>query len=351
MQKKPPPREPIESPGLGAPLFSAGDFFRLFRKARVPIILCTLAVGVGVFFFSRSEIQRAPDFTSATEIELLPGEMQLSFTRNALGGSRDAQIASVVRSISEELTSDDVLARAVTNVFGSIPATTASEQTQTKPASAVKEFLNWLNYGRTPPEGQDPLAHFREAIDIASIDGSFVLRISATLPDPQHAAQLANAIFVSYEEKQLAEIKATAASVRSAYLERITLADTELQALVARELEIASTSSAFASSLTGTPPTTTAPTAELLSNRLAQDTLVREIASLRSELASREIDLAQMGSRASVLREARPPVLPDGPLPMVMGLSYGAATFVFLMLCLVAFNVMQGVLRVARMDR
>ncbi len=350
MQKKLPSREPIESPGLGAPLFSAGDFFRLFRKARVPIILCTLAVGVGVFFFSRSEIQRAPDFTSATEIELLPGEMQLSFTRNALGGSRDAQIASVVRSISEELTSDDVLARAVTNVFGSIPAT-SSEQTQSNSAGAVKEFLNWLNYGGTPPEGQDPLAHFREAIDIASIDGSFVLRISATLPDPQHAAQLANAIFVSYEEKQLAEIEATAASVRSAYLERITLADTELQALVAREVEIASTSSATAGSVTVTPPTTTGPSAELLSNRLAQDTLVREIASLRSELASREIDLAQMGSRASVLREARPPVLPDGPLPMVMGLSYGAATFVFLMLCLVAFNVMQGVLRVARMDR
>jgi len=350
MQKKPPPREPIESPGLGAPLFSAGDFFRLFRKAKVPIILCTLAVGVGVFFFSRSEIQSAPDFTSATEIELLPGEMQLSFTRNALGGSRDAQIASVVRSISEELTSDDVLARAVTNVFGGIPAT-ASEQTQTNSAGAGRRFLNWLNYGGTPPEGQDPLAHYREAIDIASIDGSFVLRISATLPDPQHAAQLANAIFVSYEEKQLAEIEATAASVRSAFIERITRADDELQALVAREVEIASTSSATAGSFTLTPPTTTRPSAELLSNRLAQDTLVREIASLRSELASREIDLAQMGSRASVLREARPPILPDGPLPMVMGLSYGAATFIFLMLCLVALNVMQGVLRVARMDR
>lgn len=334
------PLGPAEA-AVDVPIFSTREFVSLMGRSRLWILLLCLATGLIVFIASREAMQVSPGYTSSVEIEILPGELELSFARSALGGSRDAQVASVVRSISEELKSDAVLAAAVADVFG---AEGDPEASGSAGDGKMARWLNWLNYGSTSLPARDPLDSYREALDISWIDGSFVLRISATLPDPERAAQFANAVFAAYDDRQRSDLNKIAATMRSAYVGKIDEAEAALQTLVEREHDLSVAPSGLALPPEGMAP---AVSTELVLNRQKQDVLVREIAAMRSELAAREIEIAALGPQASVLREAKPSALPDGPTPLVRAIAYTAGLFVFLVACIVMLTVLRSVRRKA----
>ncbi|MBC2835217.1 hypothetical protein [Paragemmobacter straminiformis] len=329
-----PPLAPPDDRAGDEPLFDFGGFLAWFNRAKLWIALSCAAVGLAGFLMARQDMQSSPVFTSATDIQIFPGDLQLEFARKALGGSRDAQTASVVRSLTEELTGDGVLARAVEIAFAERPA----PEVAAKRKGPLSRWSEWLNYGQLPEAAADPLAPYREALTIDSIDGSFVMRISASMGDPQSAADLANAVYAAYSERRMAARDEAREALRASYAAKIEDAREELDALIRREIELdrevapaapVAAAGAGAAAAVAAAPSVKA-VAELRANLQNQDALVRSIGALRSELVTREIDNTNLGGDASVLRRAVPPVVPDGATPLMTGFAYAVGFFLFL---------------------
>lgn len=325
---------PPDGDGAGQPLFSFDNFMELLGQTRNYILLACLAVGVLVFLFARQDALVEPRFTSSTDVEILPGEMQLEFARKAIGGTRDAQTITIARSLSEELMSDAVLGRAVALAFdGTTQAAQSADDDAGNGGGRLHRLISWLNYGDLPETATDPLAHYRRAIDVGSVDGSFIIRISATLETPERAAKLANAVFAAYSELQRTEAEQANAAIRAAYATRLAAARAELGTLIARELVLDNLVTAKEVAAANAPPEIVA---ELRANLQGQDSIVRELASLRSEMVNREIENTHLGTQTNILRTAQPATTPDGAPPLLKGVAYAVALFVFLIGCLIA---------------
>lgn len=326
---------------LDAPLFSADIFAQLFRRARVFIVLACILVGGVVFLDARQEIQESPEFTVAVDIQILPGDLQLDFARRTLGGTREAQIASIVRSFSEELLSDKVLSRSLDVVFGDI-----SEAPQADAASDIKSkisaFFHWLNYGTSSNELTDPLEFYRKAIRISSVDGSFVMRVSVTLSDPERAADLANAIVAAYAEIEREKLDDTRTALMSTYSMKIDEAEAELRILIDQEVRLNDQLNIDPSNERLIGNSSLDVTAQLRTNLQRQEAIVRAIATLRSDLMQREITTSNMGSNVLVIRKAQPAQLPDGPVPLVKSIAVSASVFVLLIGSLVLTSIVKA---------
>lgn len=318
--------------GADQPFFSIEEFYEIFLRTRFQIIFSCILVAVAGFLIARQEVRYSPTFSSSTDFEILPSDFQLNFARTALGGTRDSQIASIVRSISEEIMSDEVLARASTRV--PIKNFAAPEAVHKGSLwGRLTGFINWLNYGDLRSTATDPFNLYRNSLDISSIDGSFVLRITATLDDAEQAANLANSILSIFLEIELERKKSELNFLTEMYLAKLKEANAELRSLIDREIGLGGLISIPSKNV----PVSAAPEmeAQLKSNRQSQEIVVHEISRLRSELVSAQINANYFGTYAIVLRKAQPAQIPNGPTPMVKGLAYGLGMFVFLMSSLI----------------
>ena len=335
-----PPVSASES-DLDAPLFSADIFAQLFRRARVFIVLACILIGGSVFLDARQEIQESPEFTAAVDIQILPGDLQLDFARKTLGGTREAQIASIVRSFSEELLSDKVLSRSLDRIFGDI-----SKAPQADAAGDIKSeisaFLHWLNYGTRSNELSDPLEFYRKAIRISSVDGSFVMRVSVTLSDPERAADLANAIVAAYAEIEQEKVDDTRTALMSTYSVKIAEAEAELRMLIDHEVRLNDQLNTDPSIRRLVGESSLDASAQLRANLQRQEAIVRAIATLRSDLMLHDISTSNLGSNVLVIRKAQPAQLPDGPVPLVKSIAVSASVFVLLIGSLVLASIVKA---------
>lgn len=307
-----------------APLFSTFDFLVLFRKMRIFIVLACIIVGVVVFVLAREDKRASPEFTSSVEVQILPGDFQLDFARKTLGGTREAQIASLVRSFSEQLLSDDVLARAIAGI-----PDPERVITQAGRKTGIGAYFDWLNYGDLPDFLPDPLDLVREATEISSIDGSFVMRVSVTLSDPERAADLANSIVDAYAQVEGEELERARESLLTAFTTELEKAETELRGLIDEEVRLRGALPADPDGVDETSGPTSEELVELRANLQSQEAMVRAIASLRGELVDRRIAASISASKTLVIRKAAPARRPDGPAPVFEGLAAAAGLFLF----------------------
>lgn len=309
-------KESTEDP---TPVFSADEFYALFRQARLFILTLCAVVGVAVFITSRQEVIFSHSFTSTTDIQILPGELQLDFARRALGGAREAQVTAVSRTVSEALRSDEVLSRAVRATSEFAPA--GSEVTSAVGRSGIfGRLLAWINYGGMPAGPASELERYREAIEVDVIDGTFVLRVSVTTPDPQYSAELANMIVsvsASNEREQFERLKA---DVRENYERSLIETEATLRDLASRQVELEN------ANVAGAPQADLA--AEIHSNTRSQEAIVQAIATLNIQIVNTD-STPTGGIGPIVLRKAYPATVPDGPTPLARGAAYAVGLFLF----------------------
>lgn len=329
-----------DSAAGGTPVFSGDEFYSLFRQARMFIFIACAVVGAGVFYLERAEILSSPTFTSATEVSILPGESQIDYTRRALAGARDGQISAISRTVSETLKSDDVIEEAVSRVSQTTDAEVLAKMTPSVGGgSPVDRLLTWINYGILPEASDDPLARYRSAVDVVIIDGAFILRVSASTPDPELSADLANALVEVYNENDTAAFDEAKIDQLAGVSAQLESARAELLNLSKEEFEL----EAQAEGASGEEATRLA--AERRMNIGLQDSVANVIAELTVEAANIERASGGLAPEAKVLRRALVDTVPDGPTPLAKGLAYAAGLFVFFIGYLIFVSLMRTILR------
>lgn len=208
------------------------------------VVALAFIVAFAAFISARYLDFPKSSYSSFIDIRIIPTGAELSYARSAIGGSRDAQSTALVQTFAETLTSDRVIGSARDQV-NSISGDTAAETTPPARDSATDRFKGYLsrivdklNYGREIDGPTDELKRLRRSIEVDNIRGSFVVRVSVKMTDPQRAALFASALVDAYTDISNAENSEAQDRIRASYRARLEDMDAELSTIIEEELEL-----------------------------------------------------------------------------------------------------------------
>ncbi len=252
-------------------------------------IVVALLGGIAGYTAVKYEVGARPTFTSSTDIRILPSRAELVFARESLGGNSTAQTTALVRTFKELIRSDNVIRSALDE----LPGAPINLHHNTRTGCSTSDLINGIcaAIGQTTTADlsvapTDSLGFYRDAIAIDDIEGSFIMRLTVSLPDSQTSAEFANALIEAYNREVVAFDDTASARIGDAYHERLTELEADYAALL--DKEIAFRESIGALSLEGDIA------------RL-QNTLQTQTAALNAD----QIDLVALERRLEGLKVAR----------------------------------------------
>jgi uncharacterized protein involved in exopolysaccharide biosynthesis len=192
------------------------SYLRLLKIYRWKILAFVFFVAALSFIGSFAKLLIAPSYVSSVEITLLPETSEMSFAKEVLGGTTDAQFNAINKTVAEIINSRPVLTRAIeiansksgqqsgSNVDdqkAGIPGVTWLLDLARGARDTFGAWYNYLNSGSPAWQGSPEealLDRYSKAIKVQNVEGSLVLRVSVTLESPEGAANFANALVAAY---------------------------------------------------------------------------------------------------------------------------------------------------------
>lgn len=211
------------------------------------VVILAFAVAFSAYMSSRYLGIPKPSYTSFIDIRIIPTGAELSYARSAIGGNRDAQSSALVQTFAETLTSDRVITAALEQVRAVAGDDAASPVAQKDMGAAerfkgyISRLVDRLNYGRDITGTADELQRLRRAIVVDNIKGSFVVRVSVRMKDPERAAYFASALVEAYTVILNEENSEAQDRIRASYRTRLEAMDAELSTIIEEELELRET--------------------------------------------------------------------------------------------------------------
>lgn len=178
-----------------------------YRKLVIRIILTTT---IATAVLSLLLLFLLPKYTGKASVVMLPTDPELTFTKGWTGSSQYNPTAFMAQTQVEYLVSRPVAEKTLQKL--------AKEMSERKKPAGLRGTIiagvknlklayywtyNMLNYGKYVPltAYESNLNLLRRGLKIEVVEGSFVMQISCTLPDPKLAARAANAVAQSYQEE------------------------------------------------------------------------------------------------------------------------------------------------------
>lgn len=186
------------------------DLLKIYWRRLLPIVIFIPLVVAAI---STAKLIVSPDYASVARVTMLPSESELEFSRGFAGGTRRNQANALSSTYKEYLKSWPVVERAIETLPDGSKAT-SDAGAQEDPLNRILTFardskdylfslISLANSG--PSAFSDPKAErirkYQRAIDISSVQGTFILQIETTLSDPYLSADFANALAKAYVER------------------------------------------------------------------------------------------------------------------------------------------------------
>jgi len=212
------------------------------------LILAAAVIGALLgYHFVKYEVGSSATYSSSTDFRVIPVRAELEFARDALGGSSAEQTRALIRTVKELITSDDVLNAALAD----LPEAPTRQDVGLREGCSTSDLINDICAAVTiagPGAGGSGIGLdvYRNAIAIDQIDGSFVLRLTVSLPNRDLAADLANGLIDAYNEAVESLDGATYARISDAYEQQLADLKAQYSMQLDRELELRREIGAFA---------------------------------------------------------------------------------------------------------
>ncbi len=177
-----------------------------YRKLVIRIIASTTIAAAAI---SVLLLLVYPMYTGTASVVMLPTEAELAFTASWIGGSQYHPANVMTQTQMEYLISRpvaEITYKKLAADLAAMPKPTGFsawlKDTFNNVIMSMRWTYNMLNSGTfvklSPYE--DMLQKLRDGIKIEMVESSYILQISATLPDPRAAALAANTIAQAYDE-------------------------------------------------------------------------------------------------------------------------------------------------------
>lgn len=212
------------------------ELLHLYRKRMLVVVAsATLVVAVA----SVVKLLVDPVYTAAANVTVLPSQAELTFGRETSGGP-GATARSLTSTYIEYLTSRPVVEvalermRKAEGVPAGRPSGTSLFGRARGFARRIYKTIDSGKYVASDPR-ERALSRLIEAIDVAKVADSYILRIEVNLPDPESAAAVANTLAEAYVDRASNQL-ATAAGHMTGFLDQeIRLREADLERLSAKE--------------------------------------------------------------------------------------------------------------------
>lgn len=226
-------------------------YFELFRRHYRLVLLivggitlCTTALSTLLLFVT-------PLYRSTARVTILPTQAELIFTQRFLQGSTYNPADLMVQTHIEHLLSRPVAERTLEKLMASTPEPEEEPERQTGWKADLKTsfqsvlrrmrvIYNILNAGEyvEPPFREVALDDLRDAIDVRTIEGSFILEIVASTSSPQASSLIANSLAEAYVDRNREVVGLTAASLTDYLRQEIEARQHELDSLFSQEIDL-----------------------------------------------------------------------------------------------------------------
>lgn len=230
------------------------QYWYVIRRYGAKLVIVVIMIPASVFVFSSLLLFVAPKYSSSVEVTLLPSTGELSFTKNFFGGTRERQANALNKTAREYIKSRPVIERALEIV--PIKATEEPSahiddgyldgylegvfSVYDQVSSFLKRAYYTINSGSfvTPDPRTALIEKLQRAIDVTSIEGSFILRIEVTLSDPDKTAAFANALAAAYVDLSSEQATVAARDIKAKLAEQIGVRQEILETLVEEEFDL-----------------------------------------------------------------------------------------------------------------
>ena len=175
------------------------------------LALATVTAAALAFVSVRYEVGSPRTYTSSVDVRILPSRAELIFARETLGGTSTSQTTALMRTFIEVIRSDKVVEAAALRMSPTDRAAVEEARPGCSTSETINRLCDRLSVLRGAENGGEAvgassatgvnLGRYRDAISVSNIEGSFIMRISVSLPSPQAAAELANALVDAYNAR------------------------------------------------------------------------------------------------------------------------------------------------------
>lgn len=175
-------------PGGFGPGALAALAFARWKLVAVIILLTT----AGAFWYSQFVLAREPVFKAAATLDIAPSQAQLDFGSAFARGSPLQSAGLITQTYAEYATSRPVIEEIADRYLAANPGAL-----EPKPGGlGIRKTLRVLNEGG--PRVREPRAQFidnlAKAVDVATVEGTHLLRIEVSWDNPVTAAAIANQV-------------------------------------------------------------------------------------------------------------------------------------------------------------
>ncbi len=209
-------------------------FFELLRyHARLVTILFVMIVG-GVVAFSTFFLFVSPIYTGTAIVSLLPTQTELAYSQNTVRASSINPANLLTATHIEYLKSREVARMTVDRISAQAPSVQAREETAIglvdRLSARFSEFrrhfrrlYNTLNSGQHVEIDPytDAVIDLQDSIEVEMIEGTYILEISVSWPDPRVAAMTANLLAEVYVERARRDAAKASETIEAALREEM----------------------------------------------------------------------------------------------------------------------------------
>ncbi len=256
-----------------------------YRWAIFSVAILGAVAGFGAVKF---QVGWSPTYTSSTDIRILPSRAELIFARESLGGSSTAQTTALIRTFKGVIRSDEVMRSALANMPNAPLTYHADGGAGCSGIGGVICTILGTGANANALAAENSLDFYREAIAINDVEGSFIMRLSVTLPDRQASADFANGLIKAYNASVLESDDSVSAMIGNDFVTRLSELESQYEGLLKEEISLRETIGALS--------------LEADVTRL-QNLLQTQSAALNQD----EIELVALERRLSALKVARAP--------------------------------------------
>lgn len=220
------------------------ELLAYYRRASLWILLGTTG---GTLLCSLALLFAMPSYKGAASIVMMPSDPQLAFSSDITSGQ--GSVESLSGTHMEYLKSGPVTEAVLDRILEEIPMEEGAggggfkatlKDTLRDAMGFLRRTYRTANSGTyVEPEMRDTLLSLlREGIRVEGIPGSYVLRIEATLPDPDAAALAANLLAEAYMDVWKAELETSVSEWGSFFDARIADAEARLEEAILHEFQV-----------------------------------------------------------------------------------------------------------------
>jgi uncharacterized protein involved in exopolysaccharide biosynthesis len=263
-----------------------------YRKLLIIIVATTTLVAA---VFSAVLLFTSPLYTATASVVMLPTEAELTFTRGWLGYSQYNPANVLSQTQMEYLMSRPVAEKAFRKITSDIaerPEETGAGAWLGSLMSGARTLV-WkvyltLNSGKFVPlePREKALRTLIKGIDIEMIEGSYVLQINVTLPNPEAAAAAANALAEAYDEMMAEQSLETASKLTGFFDREVEKREAALDSLSLRENELRQQ-------------------LDVVSLEDQKQYLLNALEGERQALSAAQVELAELDARMAALRDEK----------------------------------------------